>query len=187
MVTIDRPNTKALTTEMDEHALEEWWKENKVSVDKYHFNRTLSFQVMTLEERTRAIGANYLIRGVDDSDYYIGWIDRLPGKKPFLAWIRMSNHWGKFKEGLDWELQGGERKKDGKYSVEYQAGYIPINRDTGEIIHHLNDQRIESADKMKEESLDIHEESPNTNKRRKELISGARSTLDWVMSLINYN
>ena len=118
-------------------------------VKNFHETKEIKFNVISIHIlyglQKQMIYKSPTYNRQQSSSYYIGVID---GE---LAYIRKSNHWGKFTtniyewdnavgfEGIsgdfygrvgyyyyNWELKGGERTKQGVYKHTSQAGYVFI-------------------------------------------------------------
>ncbi len=117
---------------MDQKKLKDWVGKNEREINRYHREDNLTFEVIPYH-KVGLISAIFPLRDTGYSKYYVAWIDTFPGKCPFWAWIRLSDHWGEFKKRKTWELEEGKLGNDGEYVRDQQMGYIPIDEKTGRL------------------------------------------------------
>lgn len=114
-----------------------YYRENAERIDNFHRQQNLTFTAipvfkLTTIDKTQIHKSTRGHYRKMSSRYYIAFIDGRP------AYVRVSDHWGTFStrgnwndENYEydsvfyhWELDGGQRRKDGEYSKVSQAGYV---------------------------------------------------------------
>lgn len=128
-----------------------YYEVNKAMVDSIHQSESLAFTAVPINW-VRDADESYRLHhsarwnGRQGSEYRLV-VMRYGPFAGEIAYARISNHWGTFhtspvhdtpcvlKSGLcsnhtytrhDWQLDGGQRRKDGEYANVSQAGILPL-------------------------------------------------------------
>jgi hypothetical protein len=103
---------------------------NSALIKDFHKQTDLTFKVFTgnLDNISTKLKIHHSPTGygkAGGSRYYLVF------NKDKYYYIRVSNHWGHFTTRdtgwHNWQLEGGQKRKDGEYPNTFQAGYIELN------------------------------------------------------------